>query len=304
MEFSGSGLTAWYGTPDAPAPAERMPAYDPAVVVVGVKPVSASNAVSILYRENDGTERNVRATLWRTDYDSGRQYFRALIPADAPGTQIEYQPVVLCAGRRITTPSPFPSRFYVPAAIPQLSAEPSNDNAAPSSELLQVGNKPFQYGMEHITRVAVQLRKLPEVIGNTPDGLHIDFLVEGGLLRGQRLTGSFHPNGGDWMRIRTDGIGLTDILATIKTSDGALILMEASGKFDLGDDGFNRALTANYPKTGPVVLNPSFLSSDSRYFWLNRLACVAIGYVDMAALQVHYDVYGVRSLGTTTDGER
>lgn len=296
MEFSGSGLSAWYGTADAPAPAGRTPSFSPAAIVVGVKPVSASNAVSILYRENDGCERNVRAMLWRTDYDTGRQYFRALMPAGTPGSKIEYQPVIFCAGRRITTPSPFPSSFYVS------HENPSASRATPT-ETLQLGSRPFEYNMEHITRVVVQLSKRPEVIGNTPDGLHIDFLVEGGVLRGQKLTGSFHPNGGDWMRIRTDGIGLTDILATIKTADGALILMEASGKFDLGDDGFNRALTANYPKTGPVVLNPSFLSSDSRYFWLNRLACVAIGFVDMTALQVHYDVYGVHSFSTTTEGD-
>lgn len=298
MEFSGSGLTAWYGTPDAPAPAERTVVADRAVVVVGVKPASASNTVSVLYHENGGPERDLRATLWRTDYDSGRQYFRALMPAAAPGATIEYQPVVSCAGRRITTPSPFPSRFY----ISELRPRGSDASFAPS-EPLQVGTTPFEFAMDHITRVAVQLRKRPEVIGNTPDGLHIDFLVEGGLLRGNRLSGTFHPSGGDWMRIRTDGIGLTEILATVKTSDGALILMEASGKFDLGEDGFERALAAKYPRTGPVVLNPSFLSSDARYFWLNRTACVAIGFVDMTALQVHYDVYGVRSLSTTTDGD-
>lgn len=302
MEFSGSGLTAWYGTPDAPAPAERISASDPAVVVVGVKPFSSSNAVSILYRESDGCERNIRATLWRTDYETGRQYFRAHMPAATPGARIEYQPIVFSAGRRITTSSPFPSQFYLaPEASQPMGGTSSGTTAA---EALQFRGKPFGYDMEHVARVAVQLRKRPEVIGNTPDGLHIDFLVEGGLLRGQKLSGSFRPNGGDWMRIRTDGIGLTDILATVTTSDDALILMEASGKFDLGENGFERVLAGNYPRTGPVVLYPTFLSSDSRYSWLNRLACIAIGYVDMTALEVHYDVYGVRSLASGTSGER
>lgn len=286
MEFSGSGLTAWYETPDTTTPG---------AIVVGVRPASPSNAVSVLYRLNGAAERNVRATLWRTDYDTGRQYFRAVIPDATSGTTIEYQPVVCCAGRRITTPSPFPSRLSIPESPP----EPRRD----CEGALPRGAKPFEYSMNHLTRVAVQLQKRPEVIGNTPDGLHIDFLVEGGLLRGEKLSGSFRPSGGDWMRIRTDGIGLTEILATVTTSDGALILMEAAGKFDLGEDGFERALTANYPRTGPVVLYPTFLSSDPRYFWLNRLACIAIGFVDMTALQVHYDVYGVQSMSTAVSGE-
>jgi hypothetical protein len=210
--------------------------------------------------------------------------------------------MVHCAGRRITTPSPFPSRFYVsePQAVsvdPPATSEPRSQGSE-----LQLGSTPFQYTMEHVARAAVQLSKRPEVIGNTPDGLHIDFLVEGGTLRGDRLSGTVYSSGGDWMRIRTDGIGLANIFATIKTSDGALILMEAPGKIDLGEDGFERALTGNFPPTGQLVLNPVFLTSDDRYSWLNRLACISIGYVDMVALQVHYDLYGVRSLSTTLDG--
>jgi len=295
MHFSGSGLTVWYGTPDAPAPPEGAPVAAPVEITIGVEPALSSNTVSVLYRENGGPERNIRATLSRTDHQARKHYFRAALPVFMPGTKVEYQPVLVSAGRRVNTPLPFPSSFYISQANPSAASLPGPD-------ALRVGTLPFRYEMEHLTRVAVQLRKRPEVIGNTPDGLRLDFLVNGGFLRGEKINGVFYPSGGDWMRVRTDGVGITDIIATIKTDDGALILMEASGIFDLGVNGFDQALAGHYPDTGPVVISPRFLSADLRYFWLNRLPCTGIGYVNMDALQVHYDVYGIHSQSTTTDG--
>ena len=295
MEFSGSGLTAWYGTPDTPAPPQNGTVAAPAEVTIGVSPAMASNSVTILYRENAGVQFEVRATVRRTDTAAKKQYFRALLPPFSPGVRVEYQPVVYSAGRQLTTRTPFPSSFCI-----------SDENAgvsSPGPDPLRVGTQLYKYRMDQIGRVAVQLAKLPEVIGDTPDGLRLDFLIASGLFEGQSINGIFRASGGDWMRVRTDGIGVVDIIATIQTNDGVLILMEASGKFDLGIDGFQRALSGSFPTTGPVVVYPSFLTSDSRYLWLNRLPCVGIGYVNMDSLHVHYDVYAIYSESDTTDGE-
>ncbi len=296
MEFSGSGLTAWYGTPDAPAPPEGGTVAAPVEVTVGVSPAMASNAVTVLYRENGAIPLAARATLTRTDPAAKKQYFRAVLPVFSPGVKIEYQPMLFSAGRQLTTATPFPSAFYLSADRPSVSALPVADP-------LRVGGQPYRYRMEHLTRMAIQLQSQLEVIGNTPEGLRVDFLMGGGSLKGEKLNGIFHASGGDWMRIRTDGIGLTDILTTIQTDDGALLLMEASGIVDLGADGFDLAMRGKFRVRSQVVVTPLFLTSDSRYLWLNRVQCIGIGYVNTEALHVHYDIYAIYSESDTTDGE-
>ena len=105
------------------------------------------------------------------------------------------------------------------------------------------------------------------------------------------------------MRIRTDGVGITDIRTTIQTQDGALILMETSGIVEFGTDGFARALAGHFPKTSPVILTPRFLTSDARYTWLNRMQCLGVGYADTEALAVHYDIYSVSFEVSSASGE-
>ncbi len=293
MEFSGTGITAWYGTPDAPCPSESTPIEATPEITVGVMPALPANSVTILYRENGGPERSIRATLSRTDFAAGKQYFRATLPVFSPGTKIEYQPVVMSAGRRLTTPVSFPSFLQLSAP----AARPASDTAPAAANC-----KPYPYRTRHLTRMIIQLQKQLEVIGNTPDGLRVDFLVQSGSLSG-KIAGLFHPSGGDWMRIRTDGVGITDIRTTIQADDGALILMEASGMVDFGTEGFTQALNGHFPKTNPVVLTPRFLTSDARYFWLNRLQCMGVGYANTETLEVQYDIYEIH-LQAAASGEQ
>jgi hypothetical protein len=61
----------------------------------------------------------------------------------------------------------------------------------------------------------------PEVIGQLPEGLRLNFYITGGSFEGPNCKGTLLPVGADWLTIRTDGIGILDVRATFKTDDGA-----------------------------------------------------------------------------------
>jgi hypothetical protein len=296
MEFTGSGLRAWYATHDAPAPLGDVPGCVPVCATVGVEPSHSSNRVDVLYRQRGGPGSLVHGTLVRTQTAGEKQYFKVTFPLFASGDTVDYQPVFRCGGRCITTPQPFPSSFRVVEREP-----PERPQVDPWISPLGAGAHRYRFSMEHLTRVDLQLSAKPEVIGNTPDGLRVDFFVTSGFAKGEKLKGLFQPHGGDWMRIRTDGVGVTDIFATIETDDGALILMESSGMADFGADGYKNALAGHFPNAAEVVVAPRFLSEDPRYAWLNRLQCLGIGYANLRDLHVYYDFYGIRSKSKTTE---
>ena len=101
--------------------------------------------------------------------------------------------------------------------------------------------------------------------------------------------------GGDWLVIRTDGVGILDVRATIETRDeGALIYVTYTGVGDLGEDGYEKFLRGELSGSVPLRVVPRFLTSHPDYRWINRLQCLGIGEVDLDRLEVSYDVYAVR----------
>jgi hemoglobin len=67
--------------------------------------------------------------------------------------------------------------------------------------------------------------------------------------------------------------------------------------FDLGPDGYARALRDEYESLPPVVVTPTYATADTSLEWLNRAQCIGVGRVDMVALRVEFDVYVVRVEG-------
>lgn len=151
----------------------------------------------------------------------------------------------------------------------------------------------FDYHLEHLFTYTAALRLPPEVIGPIPEGIRATAYVTGGELKGPRLRGEVLPVGGDWLLLRTDGIGLVDVRLTLQSHDGALIYMTYTGVLDLGAEGYNRFLSGEMPPTFPVRTAPRFQTGHKDYLWLNRLQCIAIGEADIAASSVAYDVYAV-----------
>jgi hypothetical protein len=97
------------------------------------------------------------------------------------------------------------------------------------------------------------------------------------------------------MLVRRDGVGVADVRITYETDDGALLLSRYYGIFDLGPDGYERALRNEYDPVPPLVLAPQFVTSHPKWLWLNRLQCLGVGRVTMADLLVRFDLYAIRA---------
>ena len=95
------------------------------------------------------------------------------------------------------------------------------------------------------------------------------------------------------MTIRRDGIGLMDVKAIIEAKNGALILVEYSGHFDLGQNGYENFLAHRWPERAPTRTAPRFHTSNAEYVWLNRVQATGVGEVRMTELTYVSDVYAL-----------
>ena len=152
----------------------------------------------------------------------------------------------------------------------------------------------FDYRLEHIMSYNAKLGE-PEVIGPLPEGLRVHVYVTEGAVTGPRVVGKLRPVGGDWLTIRTDGVGVLDVRATIETHDGALIYLSYGGVVDLGPDGYEQFAQGKLPASGTAIrMSPRFYTAHPDYLWLNRLHCLGIGQAFLERSEVAYDVYAVR----------
>jgi hypothetical protein len=149
------------------------------------------------------------------------------------------------------------------------------------------------YTMDHVCSFTGTLAP-PELIGPVAEGIRAIFYSTGGEITGGSVRGTLRPVGGDWMTIRTDGVGLLDVRSTFETHDHALILVTYTGMVDLGPDGYDRFLRGDLPATARLRISPRFATSHPQYQWLNRLFCVGIGEFTAASSSATYDVYAVK----------
>jgi hypothetical protein len=132
------------------------------------------------------------------------------------------------------------------------------------------------------------------VVGATPDGLRINWHVREGAFVGPGFDAIVLPVTGDWMRIRPDGVGIVDVRASVETRAGARIFSSYGGIFDLGADGYARALRDEFDPLPPFICAPTYATADKELEWLNRAQCIGVGRVDMMARRVEFDVYVVQ----------
>lgn len=117
--------------------------------------------------------------------------------------------------------------------------------------------------------------------------------VAEGTIEGQ-LNGILRPVGGDWIVIRPDGVAITDVRGTIKTTDDALIYLTYTGVMDLGEDGYRNVLDGQFPATAKIHTTPRFQTAHPYYQWLNRLQCVGIAELSFTTFAGNFDVYALR----------
>ena len=150
------------------------------------------------------------------------------------------------------------------------------------------------YNSEHIFSYRGTISR-PEVIGPVAEGRRVNFYITGGKVEGPKVNGELLPGGGDWMTLRTDGVGIVDVRATIKTHDGALIYTAYSGTMDFGEDGYEKLPKGEVPPVVSIHVAPRYYTSHPDYLWLNRIQCVGIGQSDMSRSEVAYDIYSISS---------
>ena len=152
----------------------------------------------------------------------------------------------------------------------------------------------FDYTMEHVCSYTATLENPPEVIGPLAEGLRLNAYVTGGEVTGPKLQGKIRPVGADWLTIRTDGVGVLDVRATIETHDGALIYIAYKGVLDLGEDGHARFIAGELPKVLQLRTAPMLHCAHPDYAWVNRFQYVNIGEVNFETFTVAYDMYALR----------
>jgi len=151
----------------------------------------------------------------------------------------------------------------------------------------------IEYAMEHLFSFRAQVER-PQVIGATAEGLRAFFPVEEGELLGPRVRGRVLKGGGDWILIRSDGVQLIDVRATVQTDDGALIYATYTGVGDLGEDGYANYLKGRGPGRVTIRATARYQTAHPAYRWLNRLQCVNVGEAEVQKRLLRYDVYGLR----------
>ena len=269
-----------------PAPAA------PARLMVRVSPPHRSNVLRVLYSIDGGAEREARGFPLDPGTGPGPQRFAVDLPAPPAGARLAWRPVLSCSGREAD-----PRRGGLAAetrgAEAPTPAPPSPPGPVPA----------FPHELEFLARVTAPLEHRPKALGETPEGLRIVYPIgEGGLVRGPRLNGAILHQGGDWMHIRRDGIGVPEVRVLIRTDDGDLVLGEYSGVVDFGPDGYAALLQNRPPARAWAQLTPRYVTAAPGLLWLNRLQCVAFGWVTMATLLVEYDLYALRPGATPHAG--
>jgi len=118
------------------------------------------------------------------------------------------------------------------------------------------------------------------VIENAPQGTRTVVQVTGGRFEGPRLKATVQTPAGDWITNRADGTYKLDVRLTLKTDDGALILVTYNGIGQTTQAGAS------------LRIAPLFETGDARYTWLTKLQAVGVG--ERVGTTVTYDLYALK----------
>jgi uncharacterized protein DUF3237 len=118
------------------------------------------------------------------------------------------------------------------------------------------------------------------VVENGPQGTRTVVQLVSGRFEGPRVKASLQIPAGDWVTNRSDGSYRLDVRLTLKTDDGALILVQYNGI------GQTTAAGASLRSA------PLFETGDSRYTWLTRLQAVGVG--ERIGTAIKYDIYALK----------
>jgi hypothetical protein len=225
-----------------------------------------------------GPRERVRALALPTSTRSAREpdllTYRAVLPPSPTGSEAVYVPLVVRGAEEIRG-----APVRLDAAAPAQAKGGAASSAPPPA-------------MELLAHVRASLPRLT-VFGATPEGLQLAFYVEEGEWSGPRVRARYRAEGGDWMLVRRDGVGIPNARATLETEDGALLYYQLTGTVELGPNGYERALANDFDDLAPLSIVGKIATASPRWIWLNRLTLVGAGTVDLKNAVVRYDVYSI-----------
>jgi hypothetical protein len=266
-------------SPDLPLPSGVFPPGNQPVVSVGAQPRHPGNAVLVEVRRKDESGQFLRVIP--EAIGGGAQWFRTLLPSLEEGRSLDYRVELVRAGQLLATLPPDGSWLTVTgdrvtSPVPPRRCTPDGPHWA--------------HDLQHLAAVTVAL--CPEIIGETPEGYRINFLVEEGRAAGSRIDAVIRRDGGgDWLCVRRDGVATLDARMTWETADGAVLDYRSGGVLDLGPDGYTRVAAGQLAGHPPFYATPTFMTSHPRWEWLNRIQGFGFGRVDMERRTIRYDLY-------------
>lgn len=134
--------------------------------------------------------------------------------------------------------------------------------------------------VEFLFTMTANTADTPPVVIAGPSGTRVVVTAMKGTFAGPKLNGVVaNVAGGDWVKVRANGVMELDVRIVLRTDDGADIFMTYTG---IGvADGKGRKLRTV----------PRFETAAEAYLWLNDVQAVAHGTT--GAGDVTYDVYGL-----------
>src|ERR1700688_2056 len=163
--------------------------------------------------------------------------------------------------------------------LPTFAQTSTSMPGAPAVKSGPANEKPSAPEFEYLGRLRAETGTRT-VVENGPQGTRTIVQIVGGRFEGPRVKASVQTPAGDWITNRADGSYRLDVRLTLKTDDGALILVTYNG--------IGQTMNAG----ASLRIAPLFETGDSRYAWLTRLQAVAIG--ERAGSVVSYDVYALK----------
>jgi hypothetical protein len=131
---------------------------------------------------------------------------------------------------------------------------PVTDVAAPSTEL----------ALELYVTLAPAVR-----VGESDHGARQFIPITGGRFSGDGIRGEVMPGGADWQLRRPDGVTEVNALYSLRTDDGAVIVVDNRGIIVPPPAGAGSA-----PGGGYVRTSPTFHAPQGKYEWLNKTVFV------------------------------
>lgn len=194
-------------------------------------------------------------------------------------------------------------RFAGQPVSPRLAEKPAGANANKQATTDDAPTVPvWDWSARFFASLMATVKR--QNVGEGPDGLRIDWLIDEGRFCGPEIEGVVLPGAADFMRVRRDGVAIVEVRACLETTRGARIYAVYGGVVDLGPEGYERALHGQFTTLPPLVVTPVFETADTNLQWLNRVRCVGVGRVDTAALTYVFDVYVVEVGERHTGGRR